>query len=145
LPGRVNDPACRATEEDHVMPHIIVEYSANLQNTMDVQGLLNGLHQAMIDTGVADVAAIRTRAVRMEHFCVADRDPKNGFVQITVRMREGRPPESYQKVAEMLMAAAEKGLERTFAAHPLQLALEIHEITQLTLRRNTVRGKEKAA
>ena len=127
------------------MPHIIVEYSGNLDNSVDVPGLLNALHQAMIDTGVADVAAIRTRAARREHFCVADRDPKNGFVQITVRMREGRPKEAYQKVAETLMAAAEKSLERAFESHPLQLALEIHEITQLTLRKNTVRGKEKAA
>ncbi len=127
------------------MPHIIVEYSGNLDGSVDVPGLLNALHQAMIDTGVADVAAIRTRAERREHFCVADRDPKNGFVQITVRMREGRPKEAYQKVAENLMAAAETSLEHTFASHPLQLALEIHEITQLTLRKNTVRGKEKAA
>lgn len=127
------------------MPHIIVEYSGNLDNSVDVPGLLNALHQAMIDTGVADTAAIRTRAVRLEHFCIADRDPKNGFIQITVRMREDRPKEAYQKVAENLMAAAEKSLERAFASHPLQLALEIHEITQLTLRKNTVRGKEKAA
>jgi len=127
------------------MPHIIVEYSGNLDNSVDVPGLLNALHQAMIDTGVADTAAIRTRAIRLEHFCIADRDPKNGFIQITVRMREGRPKEAYQKVAETLMAAAETSLERAFESHPLQLALEIHEITQLTLRKNTVRGKEKAA
>jgi 5-carboxymethyl-2-hydroxymuconate isomerase len=127
------------------MPHIIVEYSGNLDNALDVPGLLNALHQAMIETGVADTAAIRTRAIRLEHFCIADRDPNNGFVQITVRMREGRPKEAYQKVGESLMAAAEKSLERAFASHPLQLALEIHEITQLTFRKNTVRGKEKAA
>ncbi|ARQ02582.1 5-carboxymethyl-2-hydroxymuconate Delta-isomerase [Pseudorhodoplanes sinuspersici] len=127
------------------MPHIIVEYSGNLDDSVDVPGLLSALHQAMIETGVADTAAIRTRAIRLEHFCIADRDPANGFVQITVRMREGRPAEAYQKVAENLMAAAEKSLERAFASHPLQLALEIHEITQLTLRKNTVRGKEKAA
>lgn len=127
------------------MPHVIVEYTSNLEDALDVQGLCDALHQAMIEAGVADAAAIRTRAIRMDHFCVADRDPRNGFVHITARLREGRPKETYQKVADMLMAAAEKSLERTFAAHPLQLALEIHEITQLTLRKNTVRGKEKAA
>ena len=92
------------------MPHIIVEYSGNLDNALDVPGLLNALHQAMIETGVADTAAIRTRAIRLEHFCIADRDPNNGFVQITVRMREGRPKEAYQKVGESLMAAAESNL-----------------------------------
>lgn len=128
------------------MPHIIVEYSSNLDGAMDIHGLLNALHRAMIETGVADTAAIRTRAVRLEHYCIADLNPNNGFVQITVRMREGRPKEAYQKVGENLMAAAEKSLDRALASHPMQLALEIHEITQLTFRRNTIRDKtEKAA
>jgi hypothetical protein len=45
----------------------------------------------------------------------------------------------------MLMAAAEKSLERVLAKHPMQLALEMHEITQLTFRRDTLRKSEKAA
>ncbi len=127
------------------MPHVMVEYSANLDNSMDVQGLLNALHQAMIDSGQAPLEGIRTRAMRREHFCVADRNPDNAFVHIIVRMREGRPKEAYQKVADMLMAAAETSLEQTLKKHPMQLALEMHEITQLTLRRDTLRKSEKAA
>lgn len=127
------------------MPHIIVEYSSNLDKSMDVPALLNALHQAMIDTGSAPLEGIRTRAERREHYCVADRNPDNAYVHIVVRMREGRPKEVYQKVAEMLMAAAEKSLEQTLQKHPMQLALEMHEITQLTLRRDTLRKKEKAA
>lgn len=128
------------------MPHIIVEYSKNLDDAMDIQGLLDALHEAMIATGIADTAAIRTRAIRLDHYCVADRNPKNGFVQITLRLREGRPQEAYQKAGETLMAAAEKAMERAFATHPIGLALEIHEITQPTFRRNTIRGKpDKAA
>jgi 5-carboxymethyl-2-hydroxymuconate isomerase len=128
-----------------VMPHVMVEYSGNLDNSMDVQGLLNALHQAMIDSGHAPLEGIRTRAMRREHFCVADRNPDNAFVHIIVRMREGRPKEAYQNVAEMLMAAAEKSLDAALKKHPMQLALEMHEITQLTLRRDTLRKSEKAA
>lgn len=127
------------------MPHIMVEYSSNLDNAMDIQGLLNALHQAMIDTGHAPIEGTRTRAMRREHYCVADRNPDNAFVHIIVRMREGRPKEVYQLVAEKLMAAAEKNLEHALNTHPMQLALEMHEITQLTLRRDTIRKKEKAA
>lgn len=127
------------------MPHVIVEYSANLDETLDVEALLGALHQAVIDTGLADVAALRTRAARRDHYCIADRDPKNGFVQITVRMREGRPKEALQKLGETVMAAAEKSLEKAFAAQRVALTLEIHEITQLTFRRNTIRAAEKAA
>lgn len=127
------------------MPHVIVEYTSNLDNSMDVQGLLNALHQAMIDTGHAPIPGLRTRAVRREHYCVADCAPDTAFVHIIVRMREGRPKEVYQKVGEALMAAAEKALEKTLQKHPMQLALEMHEITELTFRRDTIRKAEKAA
>ena len=127
------------------MPHVIIEYSANLDDSMDVQGLCNAAHQAMIDSGHAPLEGIRTRAVRREHYCVADRAPDNAFVHIIVRMREGRPKEAYQKVGEMIFAAAEKSLEKTLQKHPMQLALEMHEITQLTFRRDTIRKAEKAA
>jgi 5-carboxymethyl-2-hydroxymuconate isomerase len=127
------------------MPHVMVEYSANLDNSMDIQGLLNALHQVMIDSGHAPIEGTRTRAMRREHYCVADRNPNNAFVHIIVRMREGRPKEVYQTIAEQLMAAAEKNLEHALNTHPMQLALEMHEITQLTLRRDTIRKKEKAA
>ena len=127
------------------MPHIMVEYSANLDKSMDVPGLLNAAHQAMIESGAAPLEGIRTRAMRREHYCVADRNPDNAFVHIIVRMREGRPKEVYQKVGEMIMAAAEKSLEQTLKKHPMQLALEMHEITQLIFRRDTIRKAEKAA
>jgi 5-carboxymethyl-2-hydroxymuconate isomerase len=128
------------------MPHVIVEYSSNLEDSMDVGDLLDALHQGVIDSGLADTAAIRTRAFRCEHYRIADRNPENGYVQITVRMREGRPQAALQSLAERLLAAAEKSLERAFAAHPIGLALEVHEITQLTVRRNTIRlSSDKAA
>ena len=34
----------------------------------------------------------------------------------------------------LIMAAAEKSLEKTLQKHPMQLALEMHEITQLTFQ-----------
>lgn len=123
------------------MPHIIVEYSSNLDGALDVDALVGALHQTMIDAAVADTAAIRTRAVRCAHFCVGDRDPKNAFVQITVRMREGRPKETLETIGKSLFAAAEKAMEQSFESHLIGLALEMHEITQVTYRRNAMRDK----
>ena len=75
------------------MPHIIAEYSANLEDCLDVQGLVDDLHQAAIDSKVADLVGIRSRAARREHFRVADGNPANGFVHIIARLRIGRPEE----------------------------------------------------
>ena len=127
------------------MPHIIAEYSSNLEDTLDVQALVDALHQVMIDSGLADIAAIRTRAERRDLYRIADGSPQNGFVHIISRLRIGRSKEQLQKLADGLLAAADRMLESTYGKHPTMLAVEIHEIDQLTVRKNTVREKATAA
>lgn len=127
------------------MPHIIAEYSANLEDSLDVQGLVDDLHQAAIDSQVAELAGIRSRAARRTHFRVADGNPANGFVHIVARLRVGRSEEQRKKLGQLLFDAAEKRLASTYAKHPIGLTVEIHEIDHLTFRRNTLRERASAA
>ena len=127
------------------MPHIIAEYSANLEDCLDVQGLVDDLHQAAIDSKVADIAGIRSRAARREHFRVADGNPANGFVHITARLRIGRPEEMRKSLGEALLAAADKRLANVYPAHPIGLTVEIYEIDEMTFRRNTLRERAPSA
>jgi 5-carboxymethyl-2-hydroxymuconate isomerase len=110
------------------MPHVICEYSANLEDKIRLDALLETLHAAMVRTRVAEIAGLRTRAERREHFRVADNDPSNGFINITVRVAKGRPPETRRLVAETVFAAASKHLEGVFATTPLALSVEVQEI-----------------
>jgi 5-carboxymethyl-2-hydroxymuconate isomerase len=125
------------------MPHIIAEYSANLEPALDPQALVDALHEVAAASGVAELAGIRTRATRREFFRVADDNPANGFVHIVARLRIGRPQEQLKALGEALLAATERCLARAFKSHPIAVTVEIHEITQMTFRRNTIR--ERAA
>lgn len=123
------------------MPHIIAEYSANLEDCLDVQGLVDDLHRAAIEAQVAELAAIRSRAARRLHCRVADGNPANGFVHIAARLRIGRSEEQRKKLGQLLFDAADKRLAEVYKAHPLGLTVEIHEIDHLTFRRNTLRER----
>ena len=124
------------------MPHVIAEYSANLEDRLDVQGLVNDLHRAAIDSGVAELVGIRTRAARREHFRVADGDAANGFVHIVARLRRGRSEAQRKALGQALLAAADKRLGDVYATHPVALTVEVHEIDpDLTFRRNTLRER----
>jgi 5-carboxymethyl-2-hydroxymuconate isomerase len=127
------------------MPHIIAEYSANLAPGLDPQGLVGALHQVVIDLGVAEAPAVRTRAVCREVFRVGDGNPANGFVHIVARLRIGRPEEIRRALGEALLAVANRELQAAFKAHPIAVTVEIHEIDHLTFRRNTVREKAEQA
>jgi 5-carboxymethyl-2-hydroxymuconate isomerase len=128
------------------MPHIIVEYSANLEPALDPQALVDALHRTAIDLGIAEAPAVRTRAERRDVFRVGDGNPANGFVHVVARLRIGRPKEKRKALGEALLAVLNRELDAAFKAHPIAVTVEIHEIDHMTFRRNTVRERaEKAA
>jgi 5-carboxymethyl-2-hydroxymuconate isomerase len=127
------------------MPHIIAEYSANLEDRLDVQALVDDLHRAAVESSIAEIAGIRTRAVPREHFRVADGKPENGFVHIVARLRIGRPEEKRKALGQALLAAADKRLADVYPTHPIGLTVEIHEIDHMTFRRNTLRERAESA
>ncbi len=110
------------------MPHVICEYSANLDAKIRIDALLATLHDAMMSTGIAELAGLRTRAARREHVRIADNDPANGFVNVTIRLAKGRPPETRKRVAAAVFAAAFGHLEDALATTPLALSVEVQEI-----------------
>jgi len=127
------------------MPHIIVEYSANLEDSVDVQKLIDDLHQVVVDSGVAEVAAIRTRAKRRDVYRVADGDPKNAFVQVVMRLRIGRSEEMRSKLADALLTATDHNLQRAYMTHNIAITVEMEEIDNITARKNSIRSKSEAA
>jgi len=110
------------------MPHVICEYSANLDAKIRIHQLLEALHDAMMRTGAAELAGLRTRADRRTDYLIADNDPANGFVNITIRVAKGRPVETRKLIVQTVFAAAEKHLANVFATAPFVLSVELQEI-----------------
>jgi len=48
------------------MPHLIVEYSANLERDVDISRVVAAIHAAALETGVFPIGGIRTRAERRD-------------------------------------------------------------------------------
>jgi 5-carboxymethyl-2-hydroxymuconate isomerase len=128
------------------MPHIIAEYSANLEDRLDVMAFVDDLHQAAVNSAIAELVGIRTRAHRCDHARVADGNPANGFVHIVARLRRGRTSEQRKALGEALLAAADRRLQDVYPIHPIGLTVEIHEIDpDMTFRRNTLRERAQSA
>jgi 5-carboxymethyl-2-hydroxymuconate isomerase len=110
------------------MPHVIVEYSANIEDAIRPVALLKVLQDAAVSTGVAELAGFRCRAARREQVRVADNHPDNGFIAIYVRVAQGRPAELRRKLTETVFAATQKYLEPVYATTPLVVSCEVQEI-----------------
>ena len=127
------------------MPHQIIEYSANLDAKMDVQALVDGLHQVAMDTDGLPVGGLRTRAARREQYCIADRHPDNIFVHVILKLGHGRTTEAKKEFGEKLFATLCELLEPVYSTSPLSISFEIQEIDpELTWKRNNLRDHMEA-
>lgn len=110
------------------MPHISIEYSGNLDEIVEMSAFCEALRVAGIETGVFPMPGIRVRAFRADHYAVADGDPKHGFIDISVRLREGRPQEKKEAATAHLFATAKSFLSDTLASNSIALSLEMRDI-----------------
>ena len=121
------------------MPHFIVEYSANIEEEMDLDGLLKAVHTAAIKTGVFPLGGIRVRASKRDHYIIADGDSENSFVHVVSRIREGRPIEVRKEAGDAVMAAICDHLQPVFDKRPLAISFEIQEIDmRLNFKKNNI-------
>ena len=122
------------------MPHQIIEYSANLESRMDIQALVDGLHENAIGMEGLPLGGLRTRAQRRDAYQVADRHPDNAFVHLILKLGHGRPLEKRKEFGEAIFAALCELLEPVSSTSPLAISFEIQEIhPQLNWKKNNLR------
>lgn len=110
------------------MPHLIIEYSANLEPELDVAALVARVHEAALSTGIFPLGGIRTRAVRRDIYAIADGHAENTFVHLDVRIGSGRALEVRKQAGEAIFAALNEALKPLFARRPMGVSMELAEI-----------------
>jgi 5-carboxymethyl-2-hydroxymuconate isomerase len=121
------------------MPHLTVEYSANLDGRADLDRLCAALLETLLETGLFEIGAVRVRALRAEHYAIADRLPDNAFVDLNLRIGQGRSAEEKKRTGEALFATATALLAPLLATPHFALSLEIREIdAELSWKKNAI-------
>lgn len=110
------------------MPHIQIDYSANLESRLDVAGLCRVLRDAAVATGVLPLAGIRVRALKADHVVIADGNPDHAYLDISIRLRGGRTAEAKAQATAAIFAAAETYCAGVMAASSFMLSLEMRDI-----------------
>ena len=122
------------------MPHFHIEYSANLEMIVDMGQLCEAIRAEVALIETFPMAGIRVRATRVDHFAMADGNPKHGFIDLSVRLREGRSDkvktDAIQQIFEKLKAHATS----IMATHSIALSAEIRDISaEFSLKYGNIR------
>lgn len=122
------------------MPHFHVEYSGNLEDKIDMAGLCECIRATAADIDAFPMPGIRVRAVRVDHFAIADGNPAHGFIDISIRLRAGRPDEVKQDATTRIFDAVKAYLAPAFLQHSIALSLEMRDIEpNLSPKTGTIR------
>ena len=122
------------------MPHQIIEYSTNLESLVDIQYLVDSLHENAMAIDGLPLGGLRTRAVPREHYQVADQHPDNAFVHMILKLGYGRSEEKKKAFGETIFKALCDLLEPISSNSPLAISFEIQEIDAvLTWKKNNLR------
>lgn len=121
------------------MPHLIVEYSANIEARIELDALLDKLRDSALKTGVFPLGGLRVRAHRMDRYRIADCHAENAYVHVTAWIGHGRPLDVRERAGEEIFATLSEHLQELFQTSPLAISFNIQEFHPvLNYKRNNL-------
>ncbi|WP_224816416.1 5-carboxymethyl-2-hydroxymuconate Delta-isomerase [Hasllibacter sp. MH4015] len=123
------------------MPHFQIDYSANLEEVVDMGALCETIRNAAASVETFPTPGIRVRAVRVDHYAIADGNPKHGFIDLSIRLREGRPADVKRDAVTRIFAALTEFVAPVMADHSIALSAEMRDIdAALSPKAGTIRN-----
>lgn len=127
------------------MPHFTIEYSANLDDRLDMGKIVEVVRKAAVETGIFPLGGIRVRAVRCQHYAIADGKPDYGFLAMVLRLGEGRDLPTRKKAGEHIFRVLSEELDPVFAESKFALSFDMQvNDKETSWKRNNIHEALKA-
>ncbi|MDB4222134.1 5-carboxymethyl-2-hydroxymuconate Delta-isomerase [Granulosicoccus sp.] len=110
------------------MPHFIVEYSANIESSVDMAQLCELIRATAVEIDTFPMPGIRVRAIRVDHYAIADGNADHAYIDVSVRLRGGRALDVRKAATQTLFDAVKAFLEPTLAERSLALSFEMRDV-----------------
>jgi 5-carboxymethyl-2-hydroxymuconate isomerase len=107
------------------MPHFTIQYSANLDAVVDMGEVVEVVRAAAVETGIFPLGGIRVRAIRCDQYAIADGNPDFSFLDMVLRLGEGRDLTTRQKAGEYIFEALSAYLDPVFAQSKFALSFDM--------------------
>ncbi len=121
------------------MPHFTIEYSANIDGHVDMGKVVELVRKAAVETGIFPLGGIRVRAIRCDHYAIADGRKDFGFLDMVLRLGEGRDLPTRQKAGEHIFKALSAHLDPVFANSKFALSFDMQiNDKEMSWKRNNI-------
>lgn len=107
------------------MPHFTIEYSANLESRLDMGGLVELVRREAVATGIFPLGGVRVRAIPCPHVAIADGSPGLSFLDMVLRLGEGRDLAMRQRAGAQIFDTLSRHLDGLFEERGFALSFDM--------------------
>jgi 5-carboxymethyl-2-hydroxymuconate isomerase len=127
------------------MPHFTIEYSANLDGHLDMAEVVEVVRKAAVEAVIFPLGGIRVRAIKCEHYAIADGNANHAFLDMVLRLGEGRDLATRKKAGEHVFKALSTYLDPVFAQMKFALSFDMQiNDKETSFKRNNIHEALKA-
>jgi len=135
----------KQTGSETAMPHFTIEFSANLDGRADISKVVEVVRKAAVETGIFPLGGIRVRAIRCEHYAIADGNPDLAFLDMVLRLGEGRDLAARKRAGEHVFRRSPLISIRVFAQIKFALSFDMQiNDKETSWKRNNIHEALKA-
>lgn len=110
------------------MAHFHIDYSANLEEVVDISALCEAIRACAANMDTFPMAGVRVRAIRVDHYAIADGQSKHGFIDLSVRLRAGRTPEVKKAAIAEIFDTLKAFTKEAMETHSIAISAEMRDI-----------------
>lgn len=111
------------------MPHLTLEYSANIIEKDNLLDLFPKCHAILVSSlPAAKLEACKSRAFCSDIYYIANGRPEYAFIHLDVKVMAGRSDENLQIASQQLLELLTAYFSASMKKYKLQISVEISEL-----------------
>ena len=114
-----------------MVPHIVLEYSDDLDPLPDLRAVFGAVHRVLADVAGAPVDNSKSRARAVDAY-IADGDESAAMVHLDIRLMEGRTTEQKAAVSQACLDILVEAFAAAAANRELQTTVAISDFDRAT-------------
>ncbi|WP_293935249.1 5-carboxymethyl-2-hydroxymuconate delta-isomerase [Iodobacter sp.] len=126
------------------MPHFIIECTDNIREQAKLPALFSQVHAFLTGTGLYPLAGIRSRAIWLDTWRMADGEADYAFVHMTLKIGHGRTFDEREHTTEGMFEIIRAHFQPLSDTRYLALSFELSELdAKLSYKQNNVHQRFK--
>jgi len=110
------------------MPHLMLEYSANVPAPRDFRPLFTELHRIVHEVGGVRLGNIKSRARRCDDYLIADGAAEHAFVHLEVWLLDRNALAQQQAVGRALLPPLRQAFAEAERRFSLQVTVQVRDV-----------------